>query len=219
MHFKTIHSMPLALVILVITLGTGNAAGSSPAGHPTPSSPANEPYTPPTVQDRLDWFAATSFGPLNLVGGGFISAVTTAANQPPEWGGTWEGFSKRFGTFLGGTTMSHAMEAGLGTIWGEDPRYLTSGKHGFWSRTSYALKTSVLAYNRSGRLMPAYARYIGTVGNNFIVSTWLPPSNNGWQDALESSGYQFLGRFASNMFIEFWPEVAEKLHLKRPAGK
>lgn len=161
-------------------------------------------YTPPTGSDRARWVLKSSFGWKSLGAGVIISAWGTAWNRPEEWGGTWEGFGKRFGTRQAGVTMSNSFEAALGVIWGEDPRYLRSRRQGFWPRTGYALKTALLAHNRNGKLKPAYARYIGIVGNNFITNAWRPPSENNWDDALVRSGWGISGRMLSNLFNEFW---------------
>jgi len=161
-------------------------------------------YTPPAGSDRVRWALKSSFGWKSLGVGVIDSAWWTAFNSPEEWGGTWEGFGKRFGTRQAGVTMSNSFEAALGAVWGEDPRYLPSRRQGFWPRTGYALKTALLAYNRNGKLKPAYARYVGIIGNNFITNAWRPPSENNWDDALIRSGWGISSRMLSNLFNEFW---------------
>ena len=167
-------------------------------------TPQGAAYTPPTGSDRVRSALKSSFGWKSLGVGVILSAWRIALNSPKEWGGTWEGFGKRFGTRQAGVTMSNSFEAALGAIWGEDPRYLPSRRQGFWPRTGYALKTALLAHNRNGNLKPAYARYTGIVGSNFITNAWRPPSENNWDDALVRSGWGISGRMLSNLFNEFW---------------
>jgi hypothetical protein len=188
----------------------------SPA-NPAPASttPDGQPYVPPTSTNRVDWFAESTFGPTNWAAGAFICGFWTAFNQPEEWGGSADGFAKRLAVRQSGVILSNAMEAGLGSFWGEDPRYFRHGRgRGFWPRVGWALKTSVTAYDRSGRLRPAYARYAAAFGNNYITNAWRPESDNGPGDAARRGALGLLGRFASNLFMEFWPDVTGMIRKK-----
>lgn len=92
----------------------------------------------------------------------------------------------------------------MGAAWGEDPRYSRSGRQGIWPRTGYALKMAILAQHRNGTRKPAYARFAGAVGSNFITNTWRPPSDNDWEHALARSGLGLVARLASNLVTESW---------------
>jgi hypothetical protein len=189
-----------------------DSAGSAVA---IPTTPAGLPYTPSTPGDRVDWFAETSLGPPNWAAGAFVCGFWTAFNQPQEYGGTAAGFAERLAVRQSGVLISNGMEAGLGSLWGEDPRYFRHGRgKGFWPRVGWALKTSFVAYDRGGRLRPAYARYAAAFGNNFITNAWRPDSDNDPGDAVRRGFSGLLGRVASNLFLEFWPEVTGRLHKK-----
>lgn len=187
-------------------LGSARMAARLPAYSRSKASPGVT-YTPPTGGDRTRWALKSSFGWRSLGVGVFDSAWGTARNSPKEWHGTWEGFGKRLGTRQASVTISNSLEAAVGAIWGEDPRYLRSDRQGFWRRTGYALKTTLLARDRSGKLKPAYARYVGMVGNNFVSNAWRPPSENNWDDALARSGWGILARMSDNLFDEFWRSI------------
>ena len=163
----------------------------------------------------MDWFAESSLGPVNWAAGAFVSGFWTAFNQPKEYGGTAAGFAERLAVRQSGILISCGMEAGLGSLWGEDPRYHRHGRgEGFWPRVGWALKTSVTAYDRNGRLRPAYARYAAAFGNNFVTTAWRPDSDNDPGDAVRRGFSGLLGRVASNLFLEFWPEVTGRLKKK-----
>jgi hypothetical protein len=91
----------------------------------------------------------------------------------------------------------------LGALWGEDPRYLPSPKRGFGTRTKYVIRSSFLAPYRDGQWHPAYARYLGNVGNNFLSNTWRVPSERGVGDALLRCVWGLTGDLAGNAFSEF----------------
>src|SRR3984893_3958303 len=69
---------------------------------------------------------------------------------------------------LTGVSVSNAMEASMGAIWGKDPRYRRSKSESFKGRIGQVVKRTFLAANRPGRLAPAFARYISISGSNFI---------------------------------------------------
>jgi len=167
-------------------------------------------YVPPTARDRLKWTVDGTIGASSIAAGIFVSSWNTAWNAPPEWGASWSGFGKRFGSREAQMTISNAIEAGVGAAWGEDPRYLRSGRGGIWSRTGYAAKTVFVARRRNGRLGPAWARYLGGIGSNLVANTWLPTSDTTASDNVRRIGSGFLGRFVGNLWTEFWPDVRSR---------
>jgi hypothetical protein len=74
---------------------------------------------------------------------------------------------------------------------------------------------TIFAYRDDGTIAPAYARYGGIAGNNFLSNTWRVRSESSAGDALVRTGLGFAGRFVSNAFDEFWPDVRRKLFGKK----
>jgi hypothetical protein len=167
-------------------------------------------YVPPNASDRFKWTVGGTVGASSIAAGIFVSSWNTAWNTPSEWGSSWSGFGKRFGSRAAQMTISNAIEAGVGAAWGEDPRYLRSGRAGIWSRTGYAAKTVFVAHRRNGRLAPAWARYLGGIGSNVAANTWLPASETTAFDNARRIGSGFLGRFVGNLWSEFWPDVRRR---------
>ncbi|HST12696.1 MAG TPA: hypothetical protein VLL05_20135 [Terriglobales bacterium] len=172
-------------------------------------------YQPASGGDRVKWFAVSTAGPLGLLAAGPISAgFGTAINRPKEYGPHWEGFGDRYGMRLTGVSTGNAMEAGLGALWGEDPRYFPSPRRGFGTRVKYVIRTTFVAPHRDGTWHPAYARYIGNVGNNFLSNTWRVNSENGPGNALVRCVFGVVGRMSGNAFAEFWPDVRKRIWRK-----
>jgi hypothetical protein len=100
-------------------------------------------YQPPNASDRMKWFVVSTAGPLSLLAAGPISAgFSTAINRTKEYGPHWEGFGERYGMRLTGVSTGNAIEASLGSLWGEDPRYFPSPRRGFGTRVKYVIKTT-----------------------------------------------------------------------------
>ena len=170
------------------------------------------PYAPVTAWQRLGWFDQKTFGVQNLGGSLPYAAWQTFLDHPREAGPHWEGFGERYGVSVSTNAVSNAMEAGLGAIWGEDPRYRRDGDAvSFKSRLGHVVKWTVVAPNRNGELRPAYARFIAFTGSSFISNAWREPSDTDAEHSLGRIGLGLLGRMGSNAFDEFWPDAKRKL--------
>jgi hypothetical protein len=146
---------------------------------------------------------------------GVISAGWgTGFNRPEEYGPHWDGFGKRYAMRFSGVATSNTMEAGLGSLWGEDPRYPRAGSGPLKGRVGQIVKMAFLARDRQGRTVPAYARYAAIPGSNFLANTWRVDSDANTKDAAVRTGFGFLARVASNAFTEFWPDVRAKFGKK-----
>ena len=116
---------------------------------------------------------------------------------------------------LTGVSVSNAMEASIGAIWGEDPRYRRSQSEPFGDRVGHVVKMTFVSQNRQGRLAPAYARFIANSGSNLISNTWRPDSQATLGDASVRTVLGFLGRMSSNAFQEFWPDVRQRISRRK----
>ncbi|HUK24145.1 MAG TPA: hypothetical protein VLV49_06160 [Terriglobales bacterium] len=204
-----------AIAILAAASAFGQAVPSDPAIPPSPHLSAQAAqYTPITGKQRWNWFVRSTIGPQSLAAGLLSAGLGTATDSPPEYRGTWAGFGKRYGMRLTGVSTGNAMEAGLGAIWGEDPRYFRDQGAPFGHRVLNIIKLTFAARRPDGDFSPAYARYIATAGNNFLSNTWRVSSEADSQHAVERTLLGFVGRMGSNAFQEFWPDVRQHLFKK-----
>jgi len=168
--------------------------------------PANNPGEPIRGIDRLDWTVKTTIGPSSLWMGVVSAGWGTAFNHPKEYGRGFFGYAQRYGLRMSGVATSNVMEASLGTIWGEDPRYHRAGIGGFRGRLGHAAKMTVMTEHREGADF-AYARLIAISGSNAISNAWRPDSQVNAPHTMYRIGLGFGGRFAGNLWDEFWPSV------------
>jgi hypothetical protein len=186
----------LSLLLLAFSANAQTTSGAVPD------------YKPITGQLRFNWFAVSTAGPTSLLLAGPLSAAWgTVLNKPKEYGPGWEGFGKRYGMRLTGVSTGNAIEAGLGSMWGEDPRYFRSPDHALGARLKYVIKSTFMAPGRDGRWHVAYARHAGNVGNNFLSNTWRVGSENGPDDAAVRCVWGITGKMGGNAFSEFWPDI------------
>lgn len=163
---------------------------------------------PVTALDRWKWFGQNTLGAQSMSGGVVSAGFDTLTDQPREYGPHWMGFAQRYGMRLTGVASGNAMEAGLGAIWKEDPRYRRVGEIvPMKSRIAQVFKMTVMANDMNGRIKPAYARYLAITGNNFLSNTWRPDSEANVSSALVRSVAGVLGKLACNASDEFLPDV------------
>ena len=166
-------------------------------------APAQTALPPIDGNERAKYLAVENVGVGSLLENVAIGAVQTLENTPKEYGPHWEGFGKRTGIVTANYGVKSVMEVGLGSLWGEDPRYdRTEGLH-FGARLGHVVKMTFLARNRDGKTMPAYSRYIAFPASNFLANEWMPDSQSKASDAALRAGLGFLSRMAENGYKEF----------------
>ncbi len=220
---STRHSVLILAILLFFAAFSARAQSSSadasqPATAPPPQPASatgpqfeDAPYEPITNHQRFHWFFDETLGPAHLLAGAFTAGFGTARDVPPEYGGTWEGFGKRFAVREAGVSLSNATEAGLGSLWGEDPRYFRVPNETFGRRLRSVVTQTFLAKRRDGTFQLAYARYAGISESNFLSNAWRPKSEADTEHALYRIGWGFAGRMASNAYDEFWPDVKTRV--------
>src|SRR5712692_10788413 len=201
-------------IVLVprIALGQSPPDPDGASQRPTVAHPVTAvAYVPINGGERVDWIVDGTVGLRSLLVIGPLGASwQTGFNWPSEWERTWKGFGKRYAEREADVAISSSIEAGLGAIWGEDPRYIPSGRRGIWPRARYAIKTAFLAQRPDGRLAPAWGRYAGNVFNNLIENTWLPPSATTPGQTAWRCAQGLLTRLGGNAWDEFWPDVRKR---------
>jgi len=168
-------------------------------------------YQPITGEGRLKWVVFQTIGPPTLAADAGVAAVLTHTRTPVEYDTHWDGYAERVGMPLTILGVSNVMEAGLGAIWGEDPRYFRAQGQPFIGRLGHVMKLTFLATNREGESRPAYARYVAFTGSNFLANEWVPESEANSKEAGYRIGLCFVGQMASNLFREFWPDVKKNV--------
>jgi hypothetical protein len=166
-----------------------------------------------TVDRRLEWFLDSTMGSGSLVAGAVSAGLGTGLNSPGERGDIGQSFFRRYEMHLAETSTENGMEAALGAIWGEDPRYFRVQTESFGKRLKNVIRMTFVAYRSDGDLAPAYARYIGITGSSFLANSWEANGAANIDGVALRALTGFLGRMGGNAFQEFWPSV--KPHLLR----
>lgn len=142
----------------------------------------------------------------------FAAGIDQARGAPPEWGGGFGGYSKRFasreGQFITANTVAWLGNAKLKY----EPRYDQCRCSGFWPRTRHAIMRNFLTYNETEQeLRPQWALYGGSFTGGLVSTAWKPHPRNAFAEGgramLGQAGYGVL----LNIFIEFSTDINHKL--------
>jgi hypothetical protein len=204
-------------VLAVLLVVNASAASQRPSDQPAKAfGNSSTSYQPITGRQRLNWAVKSTIGPVSLAAGLFSAGFGTALDRPKEYGPHWDGFGKRYGMRFTGIATGNAMEASVGALWGEDPRYFRATGESVKGRLKNVVVMTFAARRADGDLAPAYARYVGISGNNFLSKTWRADSESGVGDACLRTALGFAGRMGGNAFAEFWPTLTKHLSHKKP---
>jgi hypothetical protein len=178
-----------------------------PASPPPAMSQSTAPVAPvPAPVDahaRLQWLFVENLGVGSVLDDIAVGGVDTFFKTPKEYGTHWEGFGDRIGLVTANYALKSSMEAGFGSLWGEDPRYFRTTGLSIKSRMAYVIKMTFMARNRAGNDMPAYSRFIAFPASSFISNAWTVRSEDTANDAVIRVGFGFLSRMGENAWKEF----------------
>jgi hypothetical protein len=168
----------------------------------------------PSNNKRLEWAFRATLNPGRIAGTAFSSAISTANNNPEEFGPGWPGFGKRFGTRMFNRTVQNIAEVEVGSLWNEDPRYYPLGQGSFGRRFLHVLKMTVAVRRTDGSFAPAYARYIAVPSVSALSNAWRPESERTAGQTALRIPMSFVNRIIGNSFSEFWPDLRRRMSRK-----
>ena len=197
--------MRLRIVLFFcLTSATLCAAQSSSNPKPLPDNPVPQSYRPLDSSSRLRWVVRSTVGWESLTAGTITAGIGTAEDRPKEYGTHFDGFAHRYGMRLAGVATSNVMEATLGAIWGEDPRYFRAGRSApFKTRVKRVVYETFYARQRDGGYELASARLIAIPASNFLSNSWRADSEANVHDALVRTLLGFTGHMTRNAWEEF----------------
>jgi hypothetical protein len=172
---------------------------------------------PPTPKQSFILAAQNSFDYSSFVFVGITSALAEGTEAHPELGKGMEGFGNYYWRgFVDKTDGNYWVIFILPTILHEDERYFAMGEGGFWKRGTYAATRIFVARNYEGDNTFNVSELLGRGIAQGISTTYYPsPSNTGEKLAVK---YAYaLGRDAlTNVFREFWPDIATHVLHRHP---
>jgi hypothetical protein len=170
---------------------------------------------PLDVKGKLNWHAQSVGSPLSLAETAAYAGILQGFNSPREWGQGGGAYGKRLASALGGSAIHGALAFGLDTALHQDPRYFRSLDSGFWRRAAHAFRGTILTRTDGGGETLSTWRLGSDYGAAYLSNQWYPDRVNTVRLGAMQGTLHLGFDFASNLALEFWPDVRRKiLHLR-----
>jgi len=145
----------------------------------------------------------------------FGAAIDQARDAPPQWGGGWGGYGKRFASREGQFITANSLAALGNARLGYEVRYEECRCSGVWPRARHAIARNFYTYDSTEKeKRPQWALYGGALGAGMVSAAWKPGHN-----VLNQGGLGVLSQAAwgtvLNFFIEFAPDINRKMGAKK----
>ncbi len=164
-------------------------------------------FQPLTQKERNLLYGKSLVNPVWYLKGGVSAGQNQWKDKPDEWGQGASGYGKRYADIMGQYAIQKTTMFGLESLLHEDNRYFGSGKKGFWPRTGYALKSSILARHDDGKRYPSVSLFAGYASGAFLSRTWQPPSSSTAADGAVSFGISMGWNIGFTVVKEFLPDM------------
>lgn len=166
--------------------------------------PQTTTYTRPDAKERFRKFAKSFINPFTYIGAGIGAGISTASNNPEEWGKKSKGFARRFGSNVARGAIERTITYSLDEAFRLDSNYYRSNSKKFSSRLGNALVSTVTARTPSGKRTLGVPFLVGNYTAHVIaVEAWFPKRFN-YQDGLRNGTISIATRAGLNIFREFF---------------
>jgi hypothetical protein len=187
-----------------------HAQGAIPAQGPIPP-----PLSPPSAEEKWQYFVSETVTPFILLSGAFNAGVSQATNSDPRYGKDSGAFADRLGASVANiATQNFLGDFVMASVLHEDTRYRRRGpSHGFWSRVAFAVSRSIITQTDAGGTTVNWSNLIGTAFSAGLSNAYYPaPSRTAGATALNWAS-SAAGTGFGSLLPEFLPDF--KAWLKR----
>lgn len=171
----------------------------------TTSLPNAPSYRPPTQKERACILIVSNLGPLALGRTALFSAMSLGLDSPPQWGQDAAGYGQRFGARMaqfGGQSITDYL---LADALHEDPRFFPCWKCSFKQKLRTAVReTFTSPVGSDGHRRLSVAKLVSPFAGAVVIDTMNPNTALTTGTIAQQAVVGFSGRFASNLFREFW---------------
>jgi hypothetical protein len=164
-------------------------------------------FQPLTQTERNNLYGKSLINPVWYLKGAFSAGQNQWNDKPAEWEQGGSGYGKRYADIMGQYAIQKTTAFGLESLLHEDNRYFGSAKKGFWPRTSYAVRSALLARHDNGKRYPSVSTLTGYASGAFLSRLWQPPSSNTAGDGAVSFGISMGWNIGFSVVKEFLPDM------------
>lgn len=172
---------------------------------------------PPTPKEAFKIATQNSFDYSSFVFTAVTSLIAEGGNAHPQLGKGMAGFGRYYWRgFVDKTDGNYWVIFVLPTVFHEDERYFAKGTGGIWKRTIYSASRILITPDYHGHNTLNISELLGRGIAQGISTSYYPSQDRTAGEVLTKYGYA-LGRDAyTNVFREFWPDIATHILHRHP---
>jgi len=178
---------------------------------------AGEIPPPPTLKQAFKIATQNSFDYSSFVFVGITSALADAQGAHKDLGGGVGGYWAYYWRgFVDKTDGNYLVIFALPTVFHQDERYYAMGKGGIAKRTLYAASRILITPDYHGHNSFNASELLGRAMAQGISATYYPSHDRTASELATKWGYALLRDAATNVFREFWPDIATHVLHRHP---
>lgn len=161
------------------------------------------------TQNSFDYSSFVFVGITSLIAKGTDAHPSLGKGVPGYWAYYWRGFVDK-------TDGNYLVIFALPTVLHEDERYFAKGQGGFWHRGVYAASRILITPDYNGKNTINASEILGRAAAQGISTTYYPKADRTIGALAAKYGWA-MGRDAlTNVFREFWPDIATHVLHRNP---
>lgn len=172
---------------------------------------------PPTLKQSFKIATQNSFDYSAFLFTGFTSAIAYGEGTHKQlgdsasayWGYYWRGFVDK-------TDGNYLVIFALPTLFRQDERYYALGKGSIGKRALYAATRVLITPNYHGHNSFNASELVGRAMAQGISTTYYPSSDRTVGELATKWGYSIMRDALTNVFREFWPDIATHVLHRHP---
>lgn len=172
---------------------------------------------PPTSKQAFIIATQNSFDYSSFVFVGITSLVSEGTNAHPQLRKGIAGYGRYYWRgFVDKTDGNYLVIFALPTIFHQDERYYAKGQGGFWKRFAYSSTRILITPNYQGHNSVNVSELLGRGMAEGISAAYYPSQTQTAGALATKYGYALLRDAATNVFREFWPDIATHVLRRHP---
>lgn len=154
--------------------------------------------------------------PFTFVIVGLQAGISQAEDNFPEYGQGASGYGKRYGAALADSADSNFFSNFFyPVLFKQDPRYFRMGEGPVKKRIFSAVEQEFVAHKDSGGRTFHFSNVLGSLTAGSISNAYYPEPDRGFGLTMSRAGIALGYGCLGNAFLEFWPDVDQKLFHKK----
>lgn len=172
---------------------------------------------PPTPKQAFVIATQNSFDYSSFVFVGITSLLAEGTNAHPQLGKGIAGYGRYYWRgFVDKTDGNYLVIFALPTVFHQDERYYAMGKGGFWKRAFYSASRVAITRDYHGRNGFNISELMGRGIAEGISLSYYPSQDRTAGEIATKYGYAIGRDMLTNVFREFWPDIAVHVLHRHP---